>query len=183
MRKIILNLAVSLDGFIEGPNGEYDWCIMEPEMHFDKFLARVDGAFFGRKSYELFLTQDPSTFSSDTERNLFAEIAGKEKYIFSNTLAEVNPGSILLKGDIATEVNKIKQQPGKDLWLFGGAQLVSTFIKLNLIDEYQLSVHPIALGAGKPLFENLADRLKLKHIKTENYPSGVVGLFYEPDRS
>ncbi len=82
MRKVILSVAITLDGMIEGPNGEYDWCIMEPEMEFDNFLDSVDTVFFGRKSYELFGSPDPASFSSEAEHVLFRQMAGKEKVYF-----------------------------------------------------------------------------------------------------
>lgn len=178
MRKIILNLAVSLDGFIEGPNGEYDWCIMEPEMEFDKFLESVGTVFFGRKSYELFGGQDPETFSSEEERALFRRIAQKEHVVFSNTNPATGEHAQLVSGDIVPQVQALKNRPGKDIWLFGGASLVTAFVNANLVDEYQLAVHPVILGAGKPLFSNIAQRMQLQLLKCAAYPSGVAGLFY-----
>lgn len=82
--------------------------------------------------------------------------------------------------DIEKTVQEIKQQPGKDIWLYGGAGLIRTCINLNLIDIYRISVHPVALGDGKPLFEELKERLYLKLIKTNIFRSGVVQLIYEP---
>jgi dihydrofolate reductase len=87
-----------------------------------------------------------------------------------------------VSSDFAGKVNEIKNQNEKDIWLYGGASLIHTFIQLNLIDVYRISVHPIALGSGKPLFENLKDRLKLKLIKTNTFRSGVVQLIYESEK-
>lgn len=182
MRKIILNLAVSLDGMIEGPNGEYDWCIMEPEMAFDQFLEDIDTIFFGRKSYELFGGQNPDSFSSEEERVLFHKMAGKEKYIFSNTLDKAPAKTKLVSGDFEQQVKDIKHKAGKGIWLFGGSSLVTAFVNAGLIDEYQLSLHPIVLGAGKPLFTDIRQRLQLRLVRQQAYPSGVTGLFYEPLR-
>lgn len=160
-RKIRLDLAVTLDGFIEGPNGEIDWCIMEEEMNFDGFLDQIDTIFFGRKSYDLWV--------KDTN-----EFPDKEKIVFSRT--QIGPNYV--NGEIAEAVAAIKKQTGKDIWLYGGAELITTFVNLGLVDEYRLSVHPIILGAGKPLFENIANRVPLKLIETNSYPSGVVQLIY-----
>jgi dihydrofolate reductase len=178
MRKIILNLAVSLDGFIEGPNGEYDWCILDPEMDFQKFLDSVDAVFYGRKSYELFGNQDPETFGSDFERDTYRRIAEKKKYVFSATLESVPEGDVLVKGDIKREVDRIRNEEGADIWLFGGASLVEAFIREGLIDEYQLALHPVALGVGKPLFTNLQERLNLRLLGVREFASGVVMLRY-----
>ena len=88
--------------------------------------------------------------------------------------------AIFISSDIAAKIHEIKKQPGKDIWLYGGASLIKTFIQLNLIDTYRISVHPIALGNGKPLFENLKERIDLRLLKTNIFKSGVVQLIYEP---
>ncbi|WP_228423591.1 dihydrofolate reductase family protein [Chryseobacterium formosense] len=85
-----------------------------------------------------------------------------------------------MNSDIAEKVTEIKQQEGKDIWLYGGASLIKIFIELNLIDVYRISLHPVALGSGKPLFEDLKSRLNLKLLKTNIFRSGVVQLIYKP---
>lgn len=180
MRKIILDLAVSLDGMIEGPNGEYDWCIMEPDMNFDKFLAETDAVFYGRKSYELFGSQQPETFGSDLEREVYESVSRKKKYVFSRTLTAAGDATIV-SGNIEEEVKKIKAMPGKNIWLFGGASLVTDFVNAGLVDEYRLSVHPIVLGSGKPLFQDIRQRVKLKLVRSETFSSGVIQLYYQPE--
>jgi len=175
-RKILLDLAVTLDGFIEGKNGEIDWCIMEPEMNFSDFLNQIDTVFFGRKSYELFEAFRPKEDSSLEDKAMWAQIDGKKKYVFSRTLQSTRYFTVI-KDQLTDEVEKIRNAPGKDIWLYGGSDLISTFMKLNLIDEYRLSIHPILLGEGKPLFKD-PKRLGLKLIKVNTYPSGVVQLIY-----
>src|SRR5690606_9955336 len=86
-----------------------------------------------------------------------------------------------IHSDIANKVTEIKTQTGKGIWLYGGASLIKTFIQLGLIDIYRISVHPIALGSGKPLFEDLKERIALRLIKTNVFRSGVVQLIYEPE--
>jgi len=105
------------------------------------------------------------------------------KIAFSRTLekAEWN-NSRLVKGNIAEEVARLKQQPGKDLALFGSADLASTFIRLGLIDEYRIFVNPVVLGAGKPMFKHIKERTTLKLSKAETLSSGVVVLYYQPER-
>lgn len=169
MRKVILELAVSLDGFIEGPKGEYDWCFTDQDYGMTDFLKRVDSLFIGRKSYELSLSMGDAAMSG------FAHL---QEYVFSNTLKEVKPGAILIRGDIAAEVKQVKQEEGKDIWLFGGASLSSSLLNLNLIDELWLSVHPLILGGGKPLFADGSKRVDLRLVDTKTYSTGLVSLKY-----
>lgn len=175
-RKILLDLAVTLDGFIEGKSGEIDWCIMEPEMNFPDFLKQIDTIFFGRKSYELYEAYRPKEESSMEDKDIWAQTDSKMKYVFSRTLRS-NKDFTVIRDHLTDEIEKIRNRPGKDIWLYGGSDLISTFMKLNLIDEYRLSIHPILLGEGKPLFTD-TKRLGLKLFKVNTYPSGVVQLIY-----
>ena len=169
MRKIILGVAVSLDGLIEGPNGEYDWCFTDQDYGMSEFFNRVDTTFLGRKSYELTLAMGEEAVEG------FPKM---KEYIFSTTLSSVKDGAVLVKGDIKTEVEKIKNEDGKDIWLFGGAGLTTSLVNLGLVDELWLSIHPIILGAGKPLFQNITGRIKLNLIDTKTYSSGLVSVKY-----
>ena len=169
MRKLILGVAVSLDGYIEGPNGEYDWCFTDQDYGMSKFFERLDSMFIGRKSYELTQTMGDDAIPGLPEL---------KEYIFSTTLQHVKPGAELIKGDIETKVRQIKNEPGKDIWLFGGASLTTSLLHFGLIDEFWLSVHPIILGSGKPLFSNVKDRIPLRLTDTKTYSSGLVSLTY-----
>lgn len=168
MRKVILGLVVSLDGFIEGPNGEYDWCVIDPEYDFEEFFKRFDTIFVGRKTYEI---------TSSTEAAPAGFPTFKE-YVFSTTLKKVKEGATLIKGDVKTEVEKIKKEEGKDIWLFGGAGLTTSLMNLGLVDELSLAVYPIILGGGKPLFHNIKDRIILTLVDTKKYSTGSVSLTY-----
>lgn len=179
MKRIILDLAVTLDGFIEGPNGETDWCIMDDDMNFDGFLSSIDTIFYGRVSYDMWGNYQPDENASPAEKSLWKELHAKNKYVFSSQNREDDNASFI-NSDIATKANEIKKQSGKDIWLYGGASLIKTFIQFNLIDTYRISVHPIALGSGKPLFEDLKERLELKLLTTNIFKSGVIQLIYEP---
>ena len=181
MKKVILDLAVTLDGFIEGPNGEIDWCIMDDDMDFDGFLSGIDTIFYGRVSYETWGNFQPDENASPAEQILWKGVHSKKKYVFSSQNKQDN-NAVFINSDIANSVNEIKKQPGKDIWLYGGASLIKTFIQLNLIDIYRISVHPVVLGNGKPLFEDLKDRIELKLLKTNVFKSGVVQLIYEPNK-
>ena len=167
MKKIILGLAVSLDGFIEGPKGEYDWCFTDQDYGMSEFFKRIDTVFMGRKTYEMTLGMKGG-----------GGLPKMKEYVFSNTLDSVKEGSILVKGDIAKQVAKIKKEEGKDIWLFGGAGLTSSLLNLKLIDEISLAIHPVILGGGKPLFSEISKRIKLKLIDNKTYNTGLVSLIY-----
>jgi dihydrofolate reductase len=126
----------------------------------------------GRKSYELALSMgDAAT----------AGFPKMKEYIFSTTLDKVKEGAILVSGNIEEEVKNIRRENGKDIWLFGGASLISSFLHLGLIDEYWLSVHPVILGGGKPLFAHVTKRVGLKLTDAKTYSTGLVSLKYHPE--
>jgi dihydrofolate reductase len=181
-RRIILDLAVTLDGFIEGKNGEVDWCIMDSDMGFIDFLHQIDTILYGRKSYELWGQFTPESDVTETEKNLWDLVHSKQKYVFSRTQKGIDDKAIFINDEILEEVNKLKDKPGKDIWLYGGASLITTFIKLGLVDEFRLSVHPVVLGEGKPLFMDIQERLNLKLVHTRPFSSGVVQLIYHLNR-
>ncbi|MBY0433714.1 MAG: dihydrofolate reductase family protein [Cyclobacteriaceae bacterium] len=157
MRKIILSCAVSLDGYIEGPNGEYDWCPPPNQHEMNEFMANIDTIFMGRKSFEM---MDPSPFP------------GKELVVFSNT---ISPKKVtVLGGDIVSSVMKLKQQPGKNIWLFGGASLTTSLLNAGLIDEIGLAIVPIVLGSGKPLFQNIKQRKKFNLVSATSRKDYVM---------
>lgn len=169
MRKVILQLAVSLDSKIEGPNGEYDWCLTDQDYGMSDFFKRIDAMFIGRKTYEMTLTMDDEAMPG------FPKL---KEYVFSTTLKEVKPGAELITGNIEREVKRIKAMPGKDIWLFGGARLTTDFLNLRLVDELSLAVHPLILGEGKPLFQNIIGRVPLKLVDTKTYSSGLIMMNY-----
>ncbi|HWI90844.1 MAG TPA: dihydrofolate reductase family protein [Flavisolibacter sp.] len=168
MRKIILQVAVSIDGFIEGPNGEIDWCFTDQDYGMKDFFKQIDTLFMGRKTYELMLTMGEDATSG------FPKL---KQYVFSTTLNEVQEG-IIVGDDLESEVEKIRNEQGKDIWLFGGGNLTTSFMNLKLVDEVWLAVHPVILGGGKPLFDNLNERVGLKHLDTKTYSTGLVFLKY-----
>jgi dihydrofolate reductase len=100
-----------------------------------------------------------------------------KQYVFSTTLNEVQEG-IIVGDDLESEVEKIRNEQGKDIWLFGGGNLTTSFMNLKLVDEVWLAVHPVILGGGKPLFDNLNERVGLKHLDTKTYSTGLVFLKY-----
>ena len=168
MRKVILGVAVSLDGFIEGPNGEYDWCLTDQDYGLKEFFNRIDTIFVGRKTYEMSLEMEGGG----------AGFPKFKEYIFSTTLDKVKEGATLIKEDVKIKVEKIKTEKGKDIWLFGGAGLTTSLMNSGLVDELSLAVHPVILGGGKPLFSNIKDRINLTLIDTRTYSTGLVFLTY-----
>lgn len=183
MRKIILDLAVTLDGYIEGPNGEIDWCIMEEDpgldLSFADFLSGIDTIFYGRVSYNVWGNHRPGEKEGNAMKDLFESIHSKTKYVFSTTQQDDNGTAIYINSDVNERVLEIKQQPGKDIWLYGGAKLITTFINLDLVDIYRLAVHPVILGSGKPLFKDIERRINLNLIGATGSASGVTLLSYE----
>ncbi|MGE7602968.1 dihydrofolate reductase family protein [Peribacillus sp. NPDC097675] len=177
-RRIILDLAVTLDGFIEGKNGEVDWCIMDSEMGFINFLNQIDTILYGRKSYDLWGQYTSKIEDTDNEKEIWELVHSKEKYVFSRKQKSTDTKTIFVNENIPEEVNKLKNKPGRDIWLYGGASLITNFINLGLVDEFRLSVHPVILGEGKPLFIDIKQRLNMKLINTRTFSSGVVQLIY-----
>ena len=185
MRKIILNLAVTLDGFIEGPNGEVDWCRLEQdsgsESFFDKFLSGIDTIFYGRVSYDMWGQYQPAENAPTAEKKLWHAVHSKKKFVFSKNPKEDNR-AIFICSDIARRVNEMKAEPGKNMWLYGGANLITEFINAGLVDNYLLAVFPVILGAGKPLFSNITERVSLTLNSVETSDSGVVLMSYDARR-
>ncbi len=172
MRKVVLNLAVSLDGFIEGPNGEFDWCFADQDYGMSAFFKRIDAVFMGRKSYQLTENMKGG-----------AGIPQMKTYVFSNTLSSVKKGATLVSGNITEEVEKIKREEGGDIWLFGGAELTASLMNEGLVDELSLAVHPILLGSGKPLFSGISGRIHLDLTEAKTYSSGLVIIHYVMKKS
>ena len=168
-RKIILNVAVSIDALIEGPNGEFDWCFTDQDYGMSDFFKRIDSVFYGRKTYELVLSMESEAPPG------FPKL---KEYVFSNSFDSVRKGAVLVKGDIKSEVGKIKKKKGKDIWLFGGADLISSLMNLQLVDEIILAVHPVILGNGKALFSEIKERTWLTLTDHKIYPNGLAFLMY-----
>src|SRR5687767_10847623 len=180
MKKVILDLAVTLDGFIEGPNGEIDWCIMDEDdgSDFVDFVAGIDSIFYGRVSYELWRNYQPHENASPVVKEVYKAIPEKTKYVFSATRTNDTSHAIFINSNIKERVMEIKQQPGKDIWLYGGGKLITTFINLGLVDVFRLAVHPVILGSGKPLFRDIKERVPLKLKEVRSSGSGVALLSY-----
>ncbi|SKB69162.1 Dihydrofolate reductase [Parapedobacter luteus] len=177
MRNVILGLAVTLDGYIEGPNGEYDWCFTDQDYGLKEFFSRIDAVFIGRKSYEV-----AQAYAEGNDGQLVPGMPPASEYVFSRTLEKVKEGAVLISDNAMNEARKIKAGPGKDIWLYGGASLTGALMKEGLVDELWMSVHPILLGSGKPLFRPQDSRTRLTLLDSKTYDTGLVSLRYRVDK-
>jgi dihydrofolate reductase len=189
MRKIITSTWVTLDGYIAGPNGEMDW-VAE---HYDDAMAayeteivsQADTLLLGRVTYQSFAGSWPhvpdNPSASEGEKAYARALNAMRKMVFSRTLESVEwNNSTLRKELVPEELEQLKQEPGRDMLIYGSASIIQTLTNHSLIDEYQVLVHPLLLGGGKPLFQNIGHQVKLKLVNTKTHPSGVVVLSYQP---
>jgi dihydrofolate reductase len=193
MRKVISLIHLSLDGFASGPNDELDWISYDDELEQSthSLHALTDAVIWGRRTYEgmagYWLTVPGNPASTPAELEHARWLDNATKIVVSRTLDRVAWGdaqnTALIKDNIAEEINKIKQEPGKDIWFLGSTMLAQTFMQLDLIDEYRININPIVLGRGKPLFANVTREFPLRLLEAKTFTSGVVALRYEPVRA
>ncbi len=189
MRKVIMFNRVSVDGFFAGPNGEIDWFIRDPEL--DKALHEMSRpgmvspgtVLLGRVTFQLFesvwpkIAADPK--APKDARTTANELNQMTKVVFSKTLKEVSwENTKLVKGDVAEEVDKLKQEKGSDILIFGSGTIVQQLTAAGLLDEYLIAVTPVILGAGKTLFAGVK-KLDLELLETKTFKSGNVLLHYK----
>ncbi len=182
MSKLIYSIGVSLDGFIAGPGGEFDWAAPDEELHrFHNEQTREIGAhLLGRRLYELMVyweTADRQPSISEYHLEFARLWQALPKVVFSNTLEEVEGNARLATDGLAEELARLREQPGKDLAI-GGAGLAASAMKLNLIDEYRLFISPVIVGGGTPYFAALDERLDLELVETRTFGSRTVYLRY-----
>ena len=173
-------MMVSADGFIEDSNKALSAFKDDEEVlkYFEDFLDSVDIIMFGRRSYELMVEY------WSKEKGAFAEkMNEKPKIVFSKTLSEVGWNTSVISNNIAEEILKLRNEPGRDIVLYAGSETVSTFRKLGLIEEYRLAVYPVVLGKGTPLFKDVDHTLPLKLIDTKKFKSGVLLVTYQPQHA
>jgi dihydrofolate reductase len=167
-RRLRYHVAVSLDGYIAGPNGEYDWIVMDPSIDFAALFKEFDTAVMGRKTYDLLTAQGGH-----------GAMPGLEVVVFSRTLpAAAYPGVRILNDDPREIVASLKKKRGRDIWLFGGGVLFRSLLDAGLVDTVEVAVIPVLLGAGVPLLPpGAATKLVLADQKTLPL-SGIVALSY-----
>ena len=188
MKKLIASIFLSVDGFIVGPNEDMGWVMNNFNDEMGKYAGNLQSTMsailLGRVTYQIMANAWPmmtEETSPGAER-----MNNVPKIVFSRTLDKVEWGkwnnARLVKNNEAEEVTRLKEQPGGDMVIYGSANLVQNFTQLGLIDEYQLLVHPVLLGSGKPLFKGISKPMNLKLLRTESYKNGVVVLYYQPER-
>jgi dihydrofolate reductase len=184
MRKIILLMSVSLDGFIEGPERQIDWHVVDDELHrhFNDQLKAMGALLNGRVMYELMAAFWPTADLDPASTEPMVEYAGiwrdMPKIVFSRTLERADWNATIARDVRVADIMALKARPGGDLAL-GGAGLAAAFMRHDLIDEYRVYVHPVLIGRGKPLFPASDATTNLRLIETRTFGSGVVLLRYE----
>ena len=168
-RRIRYRVACSLDGYIAGPQGEYDWIVGDPTIDFEELFAQFDTFLMGRKTYDLVVEQGNA--------GMFGK---KSAVVVSRTLKpKDHPDVTIISADLAARIRELRERPGKDIWLFGGGLLFRSLLEIDLVDTVEPAVIPVVLGGGIPFLPGppLLRYLTLTGHKV--YPSGIVGLEYE----
>ena len=184
MRKIFHFVHQSVDGYIEGPNGEFDWPEMGPELsaYSEELHGQIDTILYGRLVWDMMAAFWPEAESiSDHPHTIaYAPIwRAIPKLVVSNTLREAPWNTRVISGNVVEQVAALKQQPGKDIVLMGGARLAAGLAREGLIDERRIVVHPVLLGGGRPVFDEEKGRTTLSLVETRTFDSRSVMLRYQ----
>ena len=167
MRRIRYAVAASLDGYIAGPNGEADWIIMDPEIDFNSFFQQFDTVLLGRRTFETMA------------RAGNAHMPGMKTFVFSRTLRQTDYPDVTIVAENSKEMlETLRQQSGKDIWLFGGGSLFGSLLEAALVDTVEIAVIPVLLGGGIPLLPTPAKVTKLNLTRHKIYETGIVSLEY-----
>jgi dihydrofolate reductase len=183
MRKLISFMVVTLDGYYEGPNGEFDFWNIDDEFYEFSIsqLNDIDTLVFGRATYDGMAGYWPTPQGVEDNPVIAERMNTIAKVVVSTTLEKAEwQNTTLVKGDAADVIADLKRQPGQHLALFGSPSLTASLLERGLVDELRVMVHPILLGAGKSLFETLKDHVRLERLRTTTFRSGNVLLTYRP---
>src|SRR5215213_4254763 len=185
MGKLIYAMNVSLDGFIETREHSLEWTSVDEEVHFwfNDRMRDLGASLYGRKLYEIMAAHWPTGDSDPDATPAMLDFApiwnATPRFVFSNTLTDVQHNSRLVRGDVADVLADIRREVDADLEV-GGANLAAQFIERGLVDIYQMVVHPVSIGGGTPFFPSLPSPLRLHLTETKRFKSGVVALTYVP---
>jgi dihydrofolate reductase len=187
MRKIIYWVHASVDGFIDGPNGEFDWPVMGPELsaYSEGLDQHVDTLLYGRPVWQMMVGFWPNAeaVSDDSHTAAFAPFwRATPKVVFSRSYPGDEWTERVIRNDLHAEVTALKEQPGEDLLLTGGAGLAAALTDLGLVDEYHIAVHPVVLGGGRKLFTEPKQRLNLRAEESHLLDDQVVVTSYQIQR-
>lgn len=183
MRKIVVMMSVSVDGYFEGPNREIDWHLVDEELHdhFNQVLGVMSAFIDGRRTYELMAGFWPTADADPSSTRPMVEFAkiwrDMPKIVFSRTLQRADWNATIVRTLDPEQILELKQQPGGDVAL-GGTDLAAAFRRYDLIDEYRLYVHPVVLGRGNPLFQPEDSTTNLRLVESRVFGNGVVLLHY-----
>ena len=167
-RRVRYSVAMSLDGFIAGPGGEYDWIIHDPEIDFKALWSQFDTLVMGRRTFEVVKGAGGG-----------GSTGGMQVFVFSRTLRQEDHPDVTIVDDPEGLMAELRSQPGKDVWLFGGGSLFGSFAELGLVDTVEVAVIPVLLGAGVPLLPAPAKRVTLKLTGHKLYAkTGIMSLEY-----
>lgn len=185
MRKIVMVMQVSLDGFFEGPDRDISWHMVDEELHrhMNEKLAPMGAFLEGRVTYELMEGYWPTADEDPDISPVMADFAriwrDMPKFVYSRTLTTAGPNATVVREVVPEEVLALKSQPGGDMAV-GGADLGDTFRRLGLIDEYWVYVQPVLIGRGRPMFKDAGSRAQLRLLETHTFGNGVTLLRYAP---
>ncbi|WP_212005656.1 dihydrofolate reductase family protein [Chitinophaga sp. HK235] len=186
MRKLKLQMQVSIDGFVAGPNGEMDWTTSDWDDELKNYVmeltAPVDLILIGRKLADHFIPTWAARAGDPDVADIFThKMNDTEKVVFSRTQTEHGwKNTVLINENLEEEINRLKRSPGGDIITYGGSSMASSLITRNLIDEYHLFVNPAALGKGLPIFHLLGQKLSMKLVSATSFTCGIVALCYQP---
>ncbi len=184
MRKVVLTMSISLDGYFEGPNREIDWHMVDEELHqhFNQQVRSLGGLLSGRLTHQLMADFWPTADADPDSTETMVEFAGIwrdiPKYVFSRTLEHADWNTTVVREVVPEDIRALKEQPGGDLGL-GGAELAAEFMWHDLVDEFHLCVHPVLIGRGRPLFIEADHLTRLRLAESRTFGNGVVLLRYE----
>jgi dihydrofolate reductase len=189
MRKVVLFMHLSLDGFAATPDGGLDWIVFSDDLmdYADEIVATTGSPMYGRTTYGMMegfwptVLDDPKAAGHDLQHARWVQDV--HKIVFSTTLPSADWNNTeLIKGDVASNIERLKKEPGKDLVIFGSPGLAKSLLEFDLIDEYRLTINPVILGKGVAVFNELQQKVSLKLLSSKTTKAGVLTLHYEAVR-